>query len=281
MEFFAHRGASRRFAEHTRAAYLQAIADGADGFECDVQLTADRQIVLWHDATVNRTSNGAGLVREYTLAQLRELDVFSWRAPTLPEGFGSYAQQLLTLPDLLDIAAQSPRPLTLLIEFKHPSPFGQDLEDAVLKLLRSRGWDAASGVLGQTRVQFMSFEPASAEHLLGTVPARDLMFLLDDYTDVRLVKFLAPDLEPTPDVTARLWEVYQRGLDLVSSGAVGGVGPSIAFVKAHPEQVRQWAAAGRTVRVWTVNKLDDVARCHSLGVTQVTSDIAGKLSPTK
>lgn len=278
MDFFAHRGSSRRFAEHTRAAYQQAIVDGADGLECDVQLTADRQILLWHDATVDRTSNGSGPVHEYTLAQLQEFDVFSWREPALPASSGDSGEQLLTLPDLLDIAASAPRPLTLLVEFKHPSPFGQDLEDVVLALLRSRGWDAESGLLGQTRVQFMSFEPASAEHLLGTVPARDLMFLLDDYDDDRLVKFLAPDLSPTPDVVERLWQVYQRGLDLVSSGAVGGAGPSITFVRAHPEQVRDWVAAGRTVRVWTVNKPQDVALCESLGITQVTSDIAGDLA---
>lgn len=278
MEFFAHRGASRRFAEHTRAAYLQALADGVHGLECDVQLTADGHLVLWHDATVDRTSNGSGPVHEHTLAQLQALDVFSWAQPHLPAAFGAGSQQLLTLPDLLDITAAASRPLTLLIEFKHPSPFGQDLEDAVLALLRSRGWDAASGLLGQTRVQFMSFEPASAEHLLATVPARDLMFLLDDYDATRLVKFLAPHLSATADVVDRLWQVYQRGLDLVTSGAVGGVGPSIAFVRAHPEQVRAWVAAGRTVRVWTVNTPDDVALCQRLGVTQVTSDVAAELA---
>lgn len=279
MDFFAHRGSSRRFAEHTRAAYLQAIDDGADGFECDVQLTSDGHLVLWHDATVDRTSNGTGPVHEHTLAQLQALDVFSWREPVLPDGFGSSAEQFLTLPDLLDIARDSPRPLTLLIEFKHPSPFGHDLEDAVLALLTSRGWDAWSGQLGQTRVQFMSFEPASAEHLLGTVPARDLMFLLEDYNSgAKLVNFLAPALSPTPDVVERLWQVYQRGLSLVSDGAVSGVGPSMAFVRAHPKQVRAWVAAGRTVRVWTVNTSDDVTLCASLGITQVTSDVAGQLA---
>lgn len=278
MDFFAHRGSSRRFAEHTRAAYLQALADGADGLECDVQFTADKQLVLWHDATVDRTSDGSGALLRKTLAELRELDVFSWREPVLPNGFGSPAEQLLTLPELLDIAADASRPITLLIEFKHPSPFGHDLEGAVLHLLRERGWDASSGLLGQVRIQFMSFTPSSSEYLVGAVPARDLMFLLDEVSDAKLVKDLAPALEPTPDVVAQLRELVERGKQLVDDGIIGGVGPSLRFVRAHPDRVRGWVEAGRTVRVWTVNTPDDVALCRDLGVTQVTSDLAGRLA---
>ena len=68
---FAHRGASAAFAEHTRAAYLQALADGADGVECDLHLTRDQHLVLLHDANLDRTSDGTGPVAERTLRELR------------------------------------------------------------------------------------------------------------------------------------------------------------------------------------------------------------------
>ena len=56
----AHRGASHDVAEHTLAAYVQAIATGADALECDVRLTRDAHLVCVHDRTVERTSNGRG-----------------------------------------------------------------------------------------------------------------------------------------------------------------------------------------------------------------------------
>ena len=70
----AHRGASSEVAEHTLPAYLAAIETGADGLECDVRLTRDGHLVCVHDRTVNRTSNGSGIVSELDLAGLQELD---------------------------------------------------------------------------------------------------------------------------------------------------------------------------------------------------------------
>ncbi|MDN6179035.1 MAG: glycerophosphodiester phosphodiesterase, partial [Micrococcaceae bacterium] len=75
---YAHRGSSAAYAENTRAAYLQAIADGADGIECDVHLTRDDRIVCHHDQTVDRPSNASGRISSFTLQALRELDFASW-----------------------------------------------------------------------------------------------------------------------------------------------------------------------------------------------------------
>src|ERR1700712_5005752 len=70
----AHRGASSTAAEHTLAAYMQALTDGADGLECDVRLTADGHLVCVHDRRIDRTSNGHGAVSAQQLEQLEELD---------------------------------------------------------------------------------------------------------------------------------------------------------------------------------------------------------------
>ena len=100
---YAHRGASADFAEHTRAAYLRALADGADGVECDVQLSRDQHVVLLHDANLDRTSDGTGPVAERTLKELRQLDFSSWKGVRIPEAYGPRSDQFLTLPDLLDL----------------------------------------------------------------------------------------------------------------------------------------------------------------------------------
>ena len=138
----AHRGASAAFPEHTRAAMLHALAVGADGLECDVQLTRDREVVCWHDPTVDRTSDGRGAVADHTLDRLRGLDVVSWHArrpgaepattTAPPAAYGGAGEQVLTLADLLAIATAADRPLRLAVELKHPSPFGHELEERVL-----------------------------------------------------------------------------------------------------------------------------------------------------
>jgi len=70
----AHRGASEDEPEHTLAAYVAAVAAGADALECDVRLTADGHLVCVHDRRVDRTSNGRGVVSGLELAQLEGMD---------------------------------------------------------------------------------------------------------------------------------------------------------------------------------------------------------------
>jgi glycerophosphoryl diester phosphodiesterase len=83
---FGHRGARGHAPENTLLAFRLALALGADGIECDVQLSADGELLVIHDATLNRTTNGRGPVALRTLAELRALDA-GWgeRIPTLAE----------------------------------------------------------------------------------------------------------------------------------------------------------------------------------------------------
>ena len=91
--FVAHRGYSSKYPENTLAAFNGAIDAGAHMVELDVCLSRDRQLVVIHDETVDRTTNGTGAVRTLTLKQLRQLDAGSWfdsrfrgeRLPTLSQ----------------------------------------------------------------------------------------------------------------------------------------------------------------------------------------------------
>ena len=56
MLIYAHRGASKDFPEHTKQAYLAAIEQGADGFECDLRLTKDQELICWHDSNTLRAT---------------------------------------------------------------------------------------------------------------------------------------------------------------------------------------------------------------------------------
>ena len=74
MKNFAHRGFSGKYPENTMLAFRKALECGADGIEMDVQLTKDGELVVIHDERVDRTTNGTGYVRDYTLDELRKLD---------------------------------------------------------------------------------------------------------------------------------------------------------------------------------------------------------------
>ena len=266
----AHRGASARWPEHSRRAYEQALADGADGLECDVRLTADDVPVCWHDADLDRTSDGTGPVRAHTLDRLRTLRLRG-RTPDEDQPGG-----LLTVAELLDLALGAGRPVRLAIELKHPSPYGFAAEDAVVDLLEAAGWDPVTGSVGAVRVSLMSFHPGSLRHLLDRVPAGHLMVLLDDLDVRAAVAEHAPTRLLTPLAVVALRRL-QRQAGRLADGVVGGVGPSVAFLVAHPERVARWRADGALVRVWTVDGAADLELCRQARVDEVTSNVPDRL----
>ncbi len=269
---YAHRGASGVFAEHTRAAYLQAIADGADGVECDVHLTRDRQVVLLHDATLDRTSDGTGQVADRKLEELRRLDFSSWKGARIPEAYGAKSEQFLTLPELLDILRAVGRPIGLAIEFKHPSSFHLGLEDRVLDVLRGRGWSPATSMLENIVVSFMSFSPDAVKHLLGSVPAAAVCQLVDDVNVAEIREELRLGAL-TGGALANVMKAAQaEGERILAAGEAGMAGPGIGYVRAFPGTVERWIGSGRRVRVWTVDAEDDVERCRELGVHEITTN---------
>ena len=78
---FAHQGGAREAPSSTLLALHQAVAAGADALELDVHATADHQLVVCHDGTVDRTTNGRGAIAELTLAELQALDNAYWWVP--------------------------------------------------------------------------------------------------------------------------------------------------------------------------------------------------------
>ncbi|MBN2283138.1 MAG: glycerophosphodiester phosphodiesterase [Deltaproteobacteria bacterium] len=115
----AHRGDSAHFPENTIPAFTAAVAAGADMIELDVTMTADGHLVVIHDRTVDRTTDGTGRVSDLTLARLRKLDAGSWkgsrfrgvRVPTLEEVFEAVGK---TLPINIEIKADGKVPDGLL-----------------------------------------------------------------------------------------------------------------------------------------------------------------------
>jgi glycerophosphoryl diester phosphodiesterase len=120
-----HRGTVKFAPENTLAAFRKAIELGADLLEVDVRETRDGHLVLMHDSTVNRTTNGTGRVAAMTLAEIKRLDAGSWfspefdgeRVPTLREAL--VAIRGLAVPDI-DFKAGDPRKLVELLRQECP-----------------------------------------------------------------------------------------------------------------------------------------------------------------
>lgn len=269
---YAHRGSSGAFAEHTRAAYLQAITDGADGVECDIHLTRDQHAVLLHDANLDRTSDGTGPVADRTLEELRLLDFSSWKGAKIPDEYGARSEQLLTLAELLDILRSAGREIGLAIELKHPSPFQLKLEDRILEILTAEGWNPESSMLGNITVSFMSFSPDSVKHLLKSVPASSVCQLVDDVVVEEIREELGLGAL-TGSALANVMKAAQTEAERILDECEAGMaGPGIDYVRSHARTVQRWLDSGRRFRVWTVDSENDVALCQGLGIHEITTN---------
>ncbi|WP_028270646.1 glycerophosphodiester phosphodiesterase [Arthrobacter sp. UNC362MFTsu5.1] len=269
---YAHRGSSAAFAEHTRAAYLQAIADGADGVECDVHLSRDQHVVLLHDANLDRTSDGTGPVADRTLDELRLLDFSSWKGARIPLEYGGKFDQLLTLPELLDILRAAGRDIGLAIELKHPSPYLLALEDRVLEVLESEGWDPRTSRVDNISVSFMSFSPDAIKHLLKTVPAEFICQLVDDIKVEEVREELGLGVITGGAVANVMRAAQVEGERILNDCEVRLAGPGIDYVRQHARAVKRWMDSGRRFRVWTVDSEEDVALCRDVGIHEITTN---------
>ena len=115
---FAHRGFSGIYPENSPLAFrMAAEKTNADGIESDVHLSKDGQLVIFHDASVERTSNGTGFIRDLTYAQLLELDIGAWKSPEFA------GQHIWTLGQLLDFCREARMLLNL--ELKNYEEIGR------------------------------------------------------------------------------------------------------------------------------------------------------------
>lgn len=239
----AHRGDSVEVAEHTLAAYVAAIEAGADGLECDVRMTRDGHLVCVHDRRVDRTSDGTGTVSDHDLAELERMDFASWRVEW-PESADDLINDnpylrgvrpervspgggVLTLDELLALAADAERPIRLAIETKHPTRYAGLVEKELVRTLRRFGHPAAVPPTEQLAA-VMSFAPIA----------------------LRRVRLLAPAIPTVLLHRKAPVETPPTGTPIV--------GPSIEAVRADPTGVARAHAAGNQVWVWTVDEPADV-----------------------
>ena len=162
MKIYAHRGSSVEHPELTMAAYKAAIDDGADGFECDVRLTKDNQLVLWHDADMNRVAGNSARIADSNFNEIKQ-----------------HYPQVLILEELLVLARDNKKELA--IETKHPVPTGSAVEKKVMELLAQEKPVAD--------IHIMSFSWLALENIRKIDPTQSTVALLHDRYSFAMRRF--------------------------------------------------------------------------------------------
>lgn len=224
--------------ENTLAAFARAWDEGADGIELDVHLSRDGEVVVHHDADLRRTAGLDGRLAEMSWAELKSLDVGSWKDPL-------WSSQ--RIPALDEVLKQTPGDRTILIEIK----CGAEIVPVLLEKKRK-------GLLSSERIWFVGFDMAV---MAATKEAlRDFRVLLN--------------VEPEGYEGVR--EVVTRLADGIAAHGLDGVGAGLR--RADWGALRYWKERGLAIFAWVARDADTARQLEKIGVDAAAADCPAELS---
>lgn len=236
-QVIAHRGSRILWPENTMVAFANSLEAGADHLETDLHMTADGQLVCFHDDTVDRTTNGTGPVRSYTLAELRQLD--AGHRHRLDGGY-PFRGRGLRVPTLGEVLATFPS-VGVVVDLKEDG-----LEGPLCALLGRMGVWSRVIVGGFSDVRLIQMRRASGgKALISAGP-----------------------------VSVRTWWLASRvGWAGPSGFSALQIPPSSRGLRVADRRLVEAARSrGLAVHVWTVNRPVDMERLWSIGVDAVITD---------
>ena len=238
----AHRGGAGLAPEDTLVAFRTGLDAGAGGLELDVHTTADGHVVVIHDKTVDRTTDGSGPVGEMTLREVRRLDAgyrFSLDGETYP-----YRDRGVNVPTLEEVFRRFPD-VPINIEIKGSRP---GIERSLWQMIeRAKAEDRTLVVAGDSDATRRFREASKGRVPTGaSIPEMLTFYLLGR---LRLTRLLRPAYE-----AIQVSETY-RGVRIITPG----------FIRAAHD-------LGVRVDAWTVNAEDDMRRLLAIGVDGIMTD---------
>jgi len=233
----AHRGGAALWPENSLLAFRSALALGVDALEFDLHLTADGEVVVLHDPTLDRTSTGNGSVRDLKLANLADIRLKTREGAVTGERVPTFAQ-------VLDLVAPTSAEILPEIKVDANRQRYDGIEEKVLALIRARG------LMGRTTIQ--AFQVETIRRVRELEPKARTMLLV-----------ARGDVERD---RARPGEAVRRVREL---GATD-LGMNHRLLDADVMSAAR--AAGIRVSAWTVNEEADIRRMIDLGVDVVMSD---------
>jgi glycerophosphoryl diester phosphodiesterase len=259
---YAHQGGAWEAPSSTMHAIAHALEAGATAIELDVHATADGELVVCHDATVDRTTASHGTIDSFTLAQLREMDFSYWWIPgadVTPDrpaddyplrgrAPGDPAFGIATLREVLERFGG----VVLNLDIKQTAPVVAPYEETLARLL------------------------AEYERTDDVIVAS----FLDPATDA--FRCVAPHVPTSAGTiaTAEAWRAVQAGEPVPDTPAVAFQVPERQgdLVVVDERFVAAAHAGGKAVHVWTVDDAESMERLVDLGVDGIISDIPTTLS---
>jgi glycerophosphoryl diester phosphodiesterase len=230
----AHRGASGYRSEMTIPAYELALKQNVDGFETDVRLTKDFELVGIHDRKTGRVSNRDLVVSKSTLKQLQELNFSSQ---------GDNAK-VMTLREFLTLALDSGKSLTLTIETKHVTKHHGLLEQKLNESLTEFQLDTNRHQ--RIKVVLMSFNPLAVLRFSKLNP-------LIPRVQLKEKNYPLLHLYPNP-------------------GNPEIVGPGIELLTKNPSLITKFKEQGKKIFVWTVNLPQEMRFCLEHGIDAIITN---------
>lgn len=234
----AHRGASRQAPENTMEAFQLAVDAGADAIELDVHLTADGQLAVIHDETLERTTDHTGRVADQTMAQIREADAGATFSREGDSGF-PFADRGLRVPTLAEVLEWLPDSLGLVIEIK-----ARAAANAVVSAVSSHP------VLASGRLSVISFDEATIERV------RELN------AGIRTGYLLVPTQPIEP---ALVWATEHGHLGVHPWEGDLGIDPLAILAQAR--------AFGREIGCYVVNDPERMKHLAALGLWGFVTDV--------
>lgn len=242
----AHQGGRGLWPENTLYAFESAERLGVDVLEMDLRVTADGGLVVMHDATVDRTTNGSGRVDEMTLAEVRKLDAGYW----FEDGSGGFPfrGRGLEVPTLEEVLTRF-RDSRLILEMKE---FGPDSVTRLCQILDTH--DATS------RALVASFGHAAMRRFRAECPCvATSATMREGLLLYQLYRFHLARIYRSPAMALQIPETF-RGQQVVG-----------------PELLELADAFNIKVQVWTVNEEDDMKRLLDIGVHAIMTDFPDRL----
>ncbi|MFD1395625.1 glycerophosphodiester phosphodiesterase [Kroppenstedtia eburnea] len=246
----AHRGASGHAPESTLPAYQLARRMGADWVELDLHLTRDGHLVVIHDETLDRTTDGTGPVRNYTLAQLKRLDAGSWFGKRHPRKWHPDFQGL-RIPTLEEVLRLKKGKIRFSIEIK-PESAGPELEGKLIRTLEKHRLLPGKGET--SRVMIVSFDRASLNRVHRLMPRVPLIQLFH----YREAGYFSPR-------TLRHIAAYADGI-------------GYDHRRVSREDIRRAHRHGLMIHPYTVNRPRDMRRLIRWGVDGIVTNYPDRLN---
>ena len=230
----AHRGSSGLKPEMTIPAYELALKQNVDGFETDVRLTKDLELVGVHDRKTGRVADSDLVVSKSTLKELQELDFSSKETKA----------KVMTIREFLSLAIDSGKSLTLTIETKHVTKHHGLLEHKLNELLTE--YNLNKNQHERVKIVLMSFNPLAVLRFSKLNPLVPRVQLKE-----KSYPFL--HLYPNP-------------------GNPEIVGPGIELLLKRPDLITKFKDQGKKIFVWTVNSPQDMRFCLERGIDAIITN---------